>query len=541
MKQVLDQIKKIWSELTPTHRIVVSTATVAVIAGIGALLYWAQRPDMKLLFGKLGEKEASEVVAALEEQGIPFELGGGGSAIYVPSKDVYRVRMDLAAKGLPNTDGVGFEIFDRSNFGISDFVQRTNYTRALQGELSRTVAQMQGVKAARVMIVMPESRLLVRTTDSRPTASVFVDTGSNTLDKSAVNSIRSLVANSVEGLKLDDVAVVDSAGNVLSDELKSDPQLSSASSIVKYRQQTEEYLAAKVETMLAKVLKPGNAVVRVAAEINTQALTRTEEKFDPEGQVPRQETLIEDTQSTREEAPEGAAGVGTAANVPTDRPPQQVPTKSSDSARSSRTQSYEINKTLTNVVQNPGEITRITAAVFLAERSAETGEALPRSPQEIDSIRSMVINTLGIVVPKGASPNDFVSITEMPFPPSSIAPDPAADRFGQYMEFIRPIAALVIAAIVFGIFFFMLRRAKPEEISFELVEDSMQNQPAGALPDAQSSEGGEQGEEKPDPMSFLPAARNLKVSPELLNQLIRQKPENVGATLREWLLNKTST
>ena len=540
MKQALEQIKKIWSELTPTHRIIVSAATVAVVAGIAGLLYWAQRPDMKLLYGKLGEKEASEVVASLEEQGIKFELGAGGSAIYVPSKDVYRVRMDLAAKGLPNTDGVGFEIFDRSNFGISDFVKRTNYTRALQGELSRTVAQMQGVKAARVMIVMPESRLLVRTTDSRPTASVFVDTGSSTLDKSAVNSIRSLVANSVEGLKLDDVAVVDSAGNVLSDELKSDPQLSSASSIVKYRQQTEEYLAAKVETMLAKVLKPGPAVVRVAAEINTQALTRTEETFDPEGQVPRQETLIEDTQSTREEAPEGAAGVGTAANVPTDRPPQQVPTKSSDTARSSRTQSYEINKTLTNIVQNPGEITRVTAAVFLAERSAETGEPLPRTPQEIDSIRSMVINTLGIVVPKNESPADYVSITEMPFPLSSLAPDPAADRFGQYMEFIRPIAALVIAAIVFGIFFFMLRRAKPEEISFELVEDSMQNQPAGALPDAQPLGDGEE-EQKPDPMSFLPAAKNLKVSPELLNQLIRQKPENVGATLREWLLNKSST
>ena len=96
------------------------------------MLYWAQRPDMKLLYGRLGEKEASEVVQALEEQNIKFELGGGGTSIYVPAKDVYRVRMDLAAKGLPNSDGVGFEIFDRSNFGISDFVQRTNYTRALQ-------------------------------------------------------------------------------------------------------------------------------------------------------------------------------------------------------------------------------------------------------------------------------------------------------------------------------------------------------------------------------------------------------------------------
>jgi flagellar M-ring protein FliF len=193
---------------------------------------------------------------------------------------------------------VGFEIFDRSNFGISDFVQRTNYTRALQGELSRTVAQMQGVKSARVMVVLPESRLLVRTTDSRPTASVFVDTGSAQLDKAAVNSIRSLVASSVEGLKVDDVAVIDNAGNVLSEDLKSDPQLGNAASVVKYKQQTEEYLASKVETMLAKVLGAGNSVVRVSATINTEAATMTEERFDPEGQVPRQEVTIEYSSST---------------------------------------------------------------------------------------------------------------------------------------------------------------------------------------------------------------------------------------------------
>ena len=304
MKQAFQQIVKIWSELGQTHRIIVSAAGVAVLAGIAGLLFWAQRPDMKLLYGKLGEKEASEVVAALEAKSIPFELRGGGTSIYVPAKDVYRVRMDLAAKGLPNTDGVGFEIFDRSNFGISDFVQRTNYARALQGELSRTVAQMKGVKSARVMIVMPESRLLVKTTDSRPTASVFVDTGSSKIDTAAVNSIRSLVANSVEGLKLDDVAVIDNAGNVLSEDLKSDPQLGSASSVVKYRQQTEDYLAGKVETMLAKVLGPGNAVVRVSATINTEASTMMQEKFDPEGQVPRQETSVEDSSSTSEKAAE---------------------------------------------------------------------------------------------------------------------------------------------------------------------------------------------------------------------------------------------
>jgi flagellar M-ring protein FliF len=247
---------------------------------------------------------------------------------------------------------------------------------------------------------------------------VFVDTGSAKLDTAAVNSIRSLVANSVEGLNLDDVAVVDNAGNVLSEDLKSDPQLSSASSIVKYRQQTEDYLSSKVETMLAKVLGPGNSVVRVSATINTDASTIAEEKFDPEGQVPRQETTVEDTSSTSEKGAKEAPGAGVAANVPADPANEdaQQTNKSSNTIRSSRSQSYEINKTMTNIVKNPGAITRITAAVFLASKPAESGEALPRTPEQINSLRGMVINALGITVPKGEDASSYVSIQEVDFP-----------------------------------------------------------------------------------------------------------------------------
>jgi flagellar M-ring protein FliF len=538
MNQFFQQITKIWTELGNTHRIIVGASALAVILGIGGLLYWAQKPDMKLLYGKLGEKEASEVVQVLEEQNIPFQLGGGGTSIYVPSKDVYRLRMDLASKGLPNTDGVGFEIFDRSNFGISDFVQRTNYTRALQGELSRTVAQMKGVQAARVMVVMPESRLLVRTNDSRPTASVFVDTGSQTLDAAAVNSIRSLVASSVEGLKVDDVAVIDNSGNVLSEELKSDPQLGNAASIVKYRQQVEEYLTGKVETMLGKVLGPGNAVVRVSATINTELASTTEEKFDPEGQVPRQEVLVEDTSNTSETNPDANQGAGVAANVPAEQQPnEQAPTKTSNTNRTSRSQSYEINKTLTSVTKNPGDITRVSAAVFVAERSSEAGEPQPRTPEQLDELRNMVVNALGIEIPKGKNADAFVSIKEVAFPNTvTTAGGPITDQIGGYMEIVRPVAALLIAAIVFAVFFFMLRRAKPEEISFELVEDMPTDNTQNALPPAETDKDPEEVD-----MSFLPSSKSLKVSPELLNNLIRQKPENVGATLRDWLIRKTDS
>jgi flagellar M-ring protein FliF len=338
------------------------------------------------------------------------------------------------------------------------------------------------------------------------------------------------VASSVEGLKLDDVAVIDNAGNVLSEDLKSDPQLGSASSQVKYRQQTEDYLTAKVETMLAKVLGPGNAVVRVSATINTEASTTTEEKFDPEGQVPRQEVATEDSTTTLEKAAEKAAGAGTAANVPAPTGGPEAdkgPTKSSNVVRSSKTQSYEINKTLTNVIKNPGAITRISAAVFLSEKlNTETNAPAPRTPEQLNELRNMVVNALGITIPKNETATNYVSIQEVVFPSAVNSLSTPVDKVTGYMEMVRPIAALAIAAIVFAVFFFMLRRAKPEEISFELVDDADMAATTQALTDAEDSQ------------QFLPASKNLKVSPELLNSLIRQKPENVGATLREWLITK---
>src|SRR5581483_1129187 len=190
-------------------------ATAVLLAGLIGISYWSSRVDYALLYGKLDAGEASKVIAALDETKVAYKVRGG--SIYVPSDKVYQLRMQMAGKGIPRGEGVGFEIFDKANFGISDFVQRANYTRAVQGELSRTISQLDQVEAARVMIVMPENRLL---TDSlrKPTASVFVRVkGNGQLPTSAVNSIRFLVANSVEGLQANNVSVVDNQGNVLSE------------------------------------------------------------------------------------------------------------------------------------------------------------------------------------------------------------------------------------------------------------------------------------------------------------------------------------
>ena len=215
LTQLGQHLLSIWKQLGLNQRITIVTATAVVFVGLAAMAFWSSRPDFALLYGKLDDGEASKIVAALDESKIPYQARG--SSIYVPSDKVYQVRMQMASKGIPRGDGVGFEIFDKANFGISDFVQRANYTRAVQGELARTISQLDQIESARVMIVMPENRLVIDN-GRKPTASVFVRVrGNGPLAASAVNSIRFLVANSVEGLQVNNVSVVDNLGNVLSE------------------------------------------------------------------------------------------------------------------------------------------------------------------------------------------------------------------------------------------------------------------------------------------------------------------------------------
>jgi flagellar M-ring protein FliF len=172
---------------------------------------------------------------------------------------------------------VGFEIFDKASFGVSDFVQRANYARAIQGELARTISQLDQVESARVMIVMPENRLL-SDNSRKPTASVFVRVkGSAQLPASAINSIRFLVANSVEGLQANNVSVVDNQGNVLSENQENDSVAGLSNNQLSARRNCEQYLSKKAEGMLEKVLGPGQAVVRVAVDLNWDTISRTEE------------------------------------------------------------------------------------------------------------------------------------------------------------------------------------------------------------------------------------------------------------------------
>ena len=533
MKKFGSSLLALWAQLGLNQRVSLAVAAIAVIGGLIAVVLWSRRPDYQLLYARLGDKDSAAVISYLQSQNIPHQITGGGANVSVPADRVYKLRMDLAGKGIPSGDGVGFEIFDKGQFGLSDFVQRTNYLRALQGELARTIGQLAGVRAARVMIVQPENRLLLTDQGVKPTASVFVDMGGGRLETDQVNAIRHLVANSVQGLGPDQVAVVDNRGHVLSEELKQDPTLGTASSQMRYKQQVEDYLSHKVETMLGQVLGPGQAIVRVSAEIDTEATSITAEKYDPDGQVVRSQTSTEDTNTTSETRTGGGA-VGVSANVPekaaaTDSAVANRPVSNSEQNRKNRTTTYEINRTLTNTTRNPGTIKNVTAAVMVAQRAPlpvaapatpPAAGAAPVAPQprvrtaeELTALRQIVVNALGLKPEPGQSLDSIVTLQEVAFAIEPVTEQiqaiQAENKWQGWIEAASRWSAVAGAGLVLLVFLRLLSRQKPEPVPVEVL----------AMPPEL-------------------AARSLQngsnITPEMLNELIKQKPANIGTALRDW-------
>ncbi len=519
MKNFTQSLVTLWKELGLNQRVSIVISALVVTIGLVALVMWSRRPDLQLLYGRLSEKDAAAIVSQLQAQNIPHKVTNGGATVYVPADQVYRLRMEMAAKGVPSGDGVGFEIFDKGQFGLSDFVQRTNYLRALQGELARTISQLEGVRAARVMIVQPENRLLLTDQNIKPTASVFVELASSRLDVDAVNSIRHLVANAVQGLQADAVAVVDHRGRVLSEDLKQDPTLGTASSQMRYRQQVEDYFAKKVESMLVPVLGSNNAIVRVSADIDSEASTVMQEKYDPEGQVVRSQTVTEDLTNSTEARNGGTVGI--TANTP-DRDPATAapapPTAVSESNRKNRTTTFEIGRSVTNVTRQPGAVRNLTASVFIAERGvAADGKPMKRTPEELQSLRQIVINALGLKASPGVSVDSLVTLEEIAFQTEPIAQQiqqiQTETRVQGWIETASRYVAVFIAAAVLFIFWKTLKKQKFEVVPMELLS---------APPDA----------------AQRALQNNGVLTPELLTELIRQKPANIGTALRDWVAVK---
>ncbi|BCA54818.1 Flagellar M-ring protein FliF [Nitrospira sp. KM1] len=410
------------SRFTVSQRMIILLALAGSIAGLIAVGLWTQQPDMQVLFSNVSTEDASAIVDKLKELKVPYETTGGGGTILVPSAQVYDLRLQLAGAGLPHGGGVGFEIFDRSTLGMSEFVQKLNYRRALQGELARTVAQMAGVEKARIHLAVPERRLFSAEHD-RARASVVVSLYSGqSLSKSQVQGIVHLVASSVEGLQARDVTVVDGQGRLLS-STATDDAVGLTNTQLEYQQALEKDTETRIQTMLERIVGANKAVVRVSSIVDFRKVETTEERYDPNGQVVRSEQRGQEKSTGVNGTTGGVPGVGS--NVPPSTEQEPSQTSSTNSQTKNETVNYEISRTVSKIVEPTGTIKKLSVAVLVdgtyetakaadGEKAAgteQTRKYVPRSAEEMGRIEEIVKKAMGY----SAERQDQVEVVNMQF------------------------------------------------------------------------------------------------------------------------------
>jgi len=364
----LQGVLEAWRHMGLVQRVMLISVLLACVGAAWLLVGWAREPHMALLYSRLDPQDAAEVVAEIQDAGVAYELKDGGTSIYVPSEKVYALRLQLAGEGLPTGGQQGYRILDTEKIGTSPFTQRVNYIRALEGELAKTIALIDGVEHARIHIVRTESRLFHEAEGgTSATVAIRVRPGYQ-LSQGNVAAIVHMVAGSVERLDPENVVVVDSHGTLLSTGTEGG-FAGTGGTVLDYKSQVEQYLAKKAEQMLTLVLGPGRATVKVDAKIETSTVNTTAEKYNPDGKVASKEET-----TSKSETPAQTKG-GAA---------------SSESKEETITTEYEVGRTVEQTINMPGKIVSLSVAAFVdlsppesaGEAAAEEGgaPAQPASP-----------------------------------------------------------------------------------------------------------------------------------------------------------------
>ncbi len=413
MNELVQRVSGPFMALSTVRRWTVGAVVLLSFVGFGVLITLSNKIDYKPLFANLGNEDAGEITKKLKELKVPYKIAADGKAILVPADKVYELRLSLASEGLPQGGGVGFEIFDRKNFGMTEFVQKLNYQRALQGELSRTIMQLAEVEKARVHLVMPEKSLF-KDNDKPPTASVVLQLKSGkSLKESSVQGITHLVASAVEGMDLEQVTVLDNRGKILSHTGPSDAAGKLTSTMMEAQKSYEKNVEERLQTLLDKAVGSGKSVARVTALLDFKQVERVEERYDPNSAVVRSQQRSEQKESTPAVTPSGIPGVQTnaikgTANVPAPQPPVIPPV---GGTKNDETLNYEVNRSSSKIVEPLGALAKISVAIMVdgkyeAGPPAKNGQPakpkyVPRSPEELQKIESLIKSAVGFSGDRG--------------------------------------------------------------------------------------------------------------------------------------------
>jgi flagellar M-ring protein FliF len=407
MKALLDGLKA----LGPARLAAMGAVALGML---GLLAMMAMRgtgsDQMALLYSDLDLRESGQIVEQLNSHHITYRIGGGGTQILVPSDQVPDARLMLARDGLPSGGSVGYELFDRSDgMAFTEFQQKINETRALEGEIARTIRAIHGIRQARVHLVLPHREPFSHDTQDAQAGVMLTMVGAQRLDREGVQAILNLVAAAVPGLRPQNIAIIDARGDLLARAGESDGQLGAAVSADELKRGTELRLARAVEEMLERSLGPGRVRAEAAVTMNYDRVNETQEKYDPDGQVPRSSQTVNSSSKTTEQ--NGTVSVQNSL-------PNADAGKEGNGTQESRqeeTTNYEIGKTVRTLIREQPQIGRISLAVMVdgVDTVDASGKHVwkPRDQAELDRITGLVRSAIGFDEKRG----DHVEVVSMRF------------------------------------------------------------------------------------------------------------------------------
>ena len=459
----MDQLRKLIGALSLKQRIMIIAAAVFVAAGLFALTRWHAESDFKPLYTSLSPEDAAAVIQKLKESGTEYRVSDSGSSVSAPSSRVAELRLDLAAAGLPKTGRIGYELFDKSNFGATEFTEHLNYHRALEGELERSIGALSSVEQARVHLTFPKESVFL---DSRQPgkASVLLKLRIGArLTPENVAAVTNLVASAVEGLAPEAVSVLDMRGNLLSrprHDLEDGDQSSEAT--LEYRQRIESGLLAKVNATLEPLLGPEKFRAGVSVDCDFTSGEQSEETVDPS------KSVMLTSQKTEEQTGSNLASgqPGTASNLP--RPTSRPGSSGNGLTRRTENLSFQTSRTVRHTKLSQGGIKRMSISVLVDHTVRMQGQGLkakrivtPPSPETLKAIHDLLAAATGFSAERG----DQLVIEALPFESTrnfepavmDQVPDAADPRIPSWLApYVKSFPSLVIAGIAAVVFFLLL-------------------------------------------------------------------------------------
>ena len=410
----MDQVKRIVGSLSGTQLVTIIVVALMVAGGIYGLAQWQRESGFRPLYTTLAPEDAALMVQHLKESSVPYRLSANGTVISVPEDRIAELRLDMAAAGLPKSGRIGFEIFDKTNLGMTDFAEHVNYRRALEGELERSVMALTEVEQARVHISFPQESVFQEARQPAKASVLLRLRGAAQLPETAIPAITHLISSAVEGLSPDAVSVLDMRGNLLNRAKRvSDSGSDTSEAALEYRRTVEHDLASKLDATLEPLVGAGRFRAAVSADTDLTSGEQSEEHYDPTQSVMVTSQKTEDVSS-----PSRTAGgiPGTASNLP-DPAPAPV-TVGGGSSRKTESVNYQSSRTVKRTVLPQGGIKRLSVSVLLDQEvhfegsGAQAKRVLTApTPERLKVIHDLAAAAVGLNTERG----DQLIVESLPF------------------------------------------------------------------------------------------------------------------------------